>query len=92
MLNDFADEDWSLNRSSAYGTTTPNAANGGFFLRKVPHLLRMLHAQPFHELVKERDPGTQNNCFSTSIRKLNRTKWPIGAEAIRFGVPVTLAR
>lgn len=65
MLDDFVDEDWSLNRGSAYGTTTPNAANGGFFLRKVPHLLRMLHAQPFHELM-----GSEILALRTTVSRL----------------------
>lgn len=88
VFNDFVDEDWPFNGCSAYGKKTPNAVNRGFSLRKIPHLLQMLHAQPFDELVAERDPGTEDYCSSTSMWKLTRTKLSIGTEAIRFGVTV----
>lgn len=43
----------------------------------------MLHAQPFDELVADRDPGTEDYCFSTSM-----SKCLFGTETIRLGVTV----
>lgn len=88
VSNNFVEEDWPFNGCSTYGEKTPNVVNSGFSLRKVPHLLQMLHAQPFDELVAERDPETEDYCFSTSMWKLTRTKMSIGTEAISLGVAV----
>lgn len=87
-LNDFVDEDWTFIGGSAYGTAMPNGVNGGFSLRKVPHLIQMLHTQSFEEFVADGKPAAEDHYFSTSMWKVPGTKMPIGTEAIRFGVVV----
>ncbi|KAG6368808.1 hypothetical protein INS49_003024 [Diaporthe citri] len=78
-LNDFVDEDWP---------TAPNGVNGGFSLRKVPHLIQMLHTRSFEDFVADGNPAAEDHYFSTSMWKLPGTKVPVGTEAIRFGVVI----
>lgn len=87
-LNDFVDEDWSFIGGSAYGNTTPHGVNGGFSLRKVPHLVQMLHTRSFEDFVADGNPAAEDHYFSTSMWNLPGTKMPVGIEAIRFGVVI----
>lgn len=87
-LDDFVDEDWSFIGGSAYGNSTPTGTNGGFSLRKVPHLIRMLHTKSLEEFAAEGNPGSEDHYFSTGMWELEGTKMPVGTEAIRFGVVV----
>lgn len=85
-LNDFVDEDWSFIGGSAYGTNKPNGVNGGFSLRKVPHLIKALRARPIEEFAAAGNVASEDHYFSLTMWDLPGAKMPIGTEAIRFGV------
>ncbi|KAI3397091.1 hypothetical protein diail_11234 [Diaporthe ilicicola] len=88
-LNDFVDEDWSFIGGSVYGTGSPHSVNGGFSLRKVPHLIEVLHARPFEQFVADGHGGaSEDYYFSLSLWDLPGARMPVGPEAIRFCVVV----
>lgn len=87
-LNDFVDEDWSFIGGSAYSNSVPNGMNGGFSLRKVPHLISMLHTLSFEEFAAAGNVATEDHYFTTSMWNLPEAKMPIGHKAIRFGVVI----
>ncbi|PSR76773.1 hypothetical protein BD289DRAFT_486756 [Coniella lustricola] len=81
-LNDFVDEDWSFLGVSAEGYEMPHALGGGFSLRKVPHLVRLLEMYPFEKWSAEGYHPSEDYYFSVALGRMSaRESAGLSAEA-----------
>ncbi|KAF3768784.1 hypothetical protein M406DRAFT_249826 [Cryphonectria parasitica EP155] len=87
-LNDFVDEDWSFLGVSVQSTSRPHAMGGGFSLRKVQHLVQLLHTYPMEQWALDGNHASEDYYFSMALFDKPWAKQPIGEQAIKFGVVI----
>lgn len=87
-VNDFVDEDWSFLGVSAYSHETPHSTGGGFSLRKVPDLIKLIKTYSYDEWVAAGRVPSEDYYFSMALWDQPWAKMPTGEDAIRWGAVV----
>ncbi|GAM88639.1 hypothetical protein ANO11243_066730 [Dothideomycetidae sp. 11243] len=81
MLNDFVDQDFSF--LGAYTGEQDISTGGGFSLRKVSHLARIINESPYETYPSH---GTEDFYFSMALSEKSWAKVPTGPEAMRWAL------
>lgn len=87
-VNDFVDEGWSfLGVSGAASSKPGHATGGGFSLRYVPHLVKLLRTYSFDDWAKAGRVASEDYYFSMALWDMPEARMPTGAnEAIRWAM------
>ena len=83
-LNDFVDQDWSFMGSKTGDNDL--STGGGFSLRKIPDLVRLLDQYSFKQWRQDGCLASEDYFFSMALREYDWARIPEDDDVIRFGL------